>query len=156
MWKVLPSSCSSLGSFLFILLILIWFHSCKLVTMFFSSSLVEPFCMIPICMTVESRFSSIDLAVKLILVYLFFLLNTDVNKAINCCRLIRQLTLLTCASVLLILFISVFWTKYHTYFFRCKVSASRILASISSLLPEFFQKLFRMLLIQKTFPGRVK
>ena len=61
--------------------------------MFFSSSLVEPFCMIPICMTVESRFSSIDLAVKLTLVYLFFLLNTDVNKAINCCRLIRQLTL---------------------------------------------------------------
>ena len=61
--------------------------------MFFSSSLVEPFCMIPICMTVESRFSSIDLAVKLILVYLFFLLNTDANKSTTCSKLLGQLTL---------------------------------------------------------------
>jgi hypothetical protein len=40
----------------------------------------------------------------------------------------------------------------HTYFFLCKVSASRIASSTSALFPGLFQKLFRLLRTHKTFP----
>ena len=46
-------------------------------------------------------------------------------------------------------FSALFYTSYfgrsrYTYFFRRKVSASRIVSSTSALLPELFQKLFRV------------
>ena len=59
-----------------------------------------------------------------------------------------------CRYLLLILFFHIFGRSIHTYFFRCKVSASHISASTRCLILEFFQKLFRLLLIQKTFPAQ--
>ena len=57
---------------------------------------------------------------------------------------------------LLLIFLPYFFTSYfgrsgHTYFFRRKVSASRILQVPDALFPEFFQKLFLFVLANKIF-----
>ena len=62
---------------------------------------------------------------------------------------------------LLLVFLPYFFTSYfgrsgHTYFFRRKVSASRIVSSTSALLPELFQKLFRLTSSKKLFCAKVK
>ena len=59
-----------------------------------------------------------------------------------------------CKYFLFILFIHIFGRSIHTYFFRCKVSASHISASTRCLILRIFQKLFRLLLIPKTFPAQ--
>lgn len=51
---------------------------------------------------------------------------------------------------------SYFGRSRHTYFFRRKVSASRIVSSTSALLPELFQKLFRLTSSKKLFYAKVK
>ena len=51
---------------------------------------------------------------------------------------------------------SYFGRSRHTYFFRRKVSASRIVSSTSALLPELFQKLFRLTSSKKLFCAKVK
>lgn len=58
-------------------------------------------------------------------------------------------------------FSALFYTSYfgrsrHTYFFRRKVSASRIVSSISALLPELFQKLLCLTSSKKLFYAKVK
>ena len=49
-----------------------------------------------------------------------------------------------------------FWTKQTHLLFRRKVSASRIVSSTSALLPELFQKLFRLTSSKKLFCAKVK
>ena len=51
---------------------------------------------------------------------------------------------------------SYFGRSRHTYFFRRKVSASRIVSSTSALLHELFQKLFRLTSSKKLFYAKVK
>lgn len=47
-----------------------------------------------------------------------------------------------CRYFLLILFFHIFGRSIHTYFFRCKVSASHISASTRCLILRFFSKTF--------------
>ena len=51
---------------------------------------------------------------------------------------------------------SYFGRSRHTYFFRRKVSASHIVSSTSALLPELFQKHFRLTSSKKLFCAKVK
>ena len=52
-------------------------------------------------------------------------------------------------------FHSYFWTKHpHLLFFAAKLVQATFLQVPGALFSEFFQKLFRLLLIQKTFPAQ--
>ena len=59
-----------------------------------------------------------------------------------------------CRYFLFILFIHIFGRSIHTYFSAAKLVQATFLQVPGALFSEFFQKLFRLLLIQKTFPAQ--
>ena len=59
-----------------------------------------------------------------------------------------------CRYFLLILFIHIFGRSIHTYFCRCKVSASHISASTRCLILRIFSKTFPSAAHPKTFPAQ--